>query len=167
MGDFFVDHGKDPVLQAFRRHQKVLAVLHKFTFGKALKNTGSLKANINIGCHQGQVRINAGCGFIVIACTDLGNIFNLPFIFPGNQTQLGVDLIALKAVDHLASGSFQPPGPLDIIFFIKPRPQLYKNDNFFAIFRSIDECFHHLAVPRQPVKGHLNRHHTGIMGGLI
>ena len=72
-------------------------------------------------------------------------------------------LIPVQPVDHLTAGIFQPPGPGNVVFLVKPGPKLHQNYNLFSIFSSFDQRLHNLALFCHPVKAHFYRNHTLIL----
>ena len=145
----------------------MFCLFHHVSQGKSLKYLRRLSADLWIGRHQGQVRVETRRLFIVISGTDLCDIFNPSFFLAGDQTELGMYFQPVQTVDHVASGVFQPSGPFDIIFLIEPGLQFHQHIHLLAVLRGFHQRFHHLAVFGQPVQSHPDRYHLRIKGRFM
>src|SRR5699024_10165121 len=97
---------------------------------------------------------------------DLCNALKLLICLSCDQAKLGMYLIAVQAVNNLASGILQTAGPLDIIFLIKAGTELHKHNNFFSILRSLNERLNHLTLLCKTVQCHLDGNHVLILRSL-
>ena len=78
-----------------------------------------------------------------------------------------MNLIAGQPVNHVASRFFQPLGPVNVVFFIEPGPQLHHDPHFLAVFRRLNQSVDDLGVFRHPVQSDLNGNHVRILGSLL
>ena len=145
----------------------MVAVLQRLAAGQGGKHLGGLGSQPGIGSHQAQVGIEFRGLFIVVAGADLGDIAQALVGVPGDQAQLGVDLVFRQAVDDPAAGVLQQVGHLDVVLLVKPGPQLHEDGDFLAVLGGLDEGLYHLAVGGHPVEGHFNGNHRVVLGGLL
>ena len=114
--------------------------------------------------HHGQIRIKPGGFFIIVSCANLGEVFHLLPVHAGNQAQLGMHLVAVQAIDHVAARALQPAGPLDIVLLVKAGLELHQHQHILAVFRRLDQGGHHFALLGHPVQGHLDGDHLVVRG---
>ena len=164
--DFPVNFFGDGALQAVGGRQQDLGLRHRLAHGQGLEYRRGALADLRVRRHQGQIRIQPGGFLVVISGADLGDILGLAVHNPGNQAQLGVDLIPRQAVDHIASRRFQLPGPLDVVGLVKAGLQLHQHLHILAVFRRLHQGADHLAVPGHPVQGNFDGYHR-IVGSRL
>lgn len=140
---------------------------NRLALGERLKDRRRLQTDRGIGGHQGQVGVEPGGFFVVVARAHLREIRRSPVFAAGDKTELAVHLIAVPPVNDLTPGLLQTARPFDVVFLVKARLQLDQHEHAFAVFGRFDEGFDDLAVPRDPVQGHLDRHNGGIVRRLL
>ena len=59
----------------------------------------------------------------------------------GDQADLGVHLVILKAVNDLAAGFFHAFGPVDVVLLVKARAQLDECGNVLTVFGGSTQVF--------------------------
>ena len=74
----------------------------------------------------------------------------------GDQGQLGMDFVIIKAIEHRAASFFQLFGPVDVVLLVKAGAQLHHGGNFLAVFRCIDQRLHDLGIACHAVQGHFD-----------
>ena len=84
----------------------------------------------------------------------------------GDQADLGVNLILLKAINHLAPGLLQPFRPVNVVLFIKPGTQLDQCGDIFTIFRSGTQVLHQFCLTGQPINGDADGQYRRVLCSL-
>ena len=64
---------------------------------------------------------------------------------------LGMNLVVLKAIEHLAARFLQPLGPVDVVLLVKAGAQLDEDGYVLAVFGGGAEIVHELGLAGQPV----------------
>ena len=154
-------------MQAFGRHQQLLRFFHGFSLGKGLKHRCGFQTDGAVRRHEGQVGVEPGSLFVVVAGVDLGEILGFSVFPAGHEAQLTVHLEAVQTINHLTARLLQPPGPLDVVLLVKAGLELHQRQHAFAVFRRFDQAFDDFAVPRHPVQGHFDGDHIGVAGRLL
>ena len=182
-GVVFQDHGcraaqlgciDDPVhlvqqhaLEAQRGHQHLLGGLRQLLHGKVLEHVGGFLTDAQICRDERIIGIELAGLFVVVAGADLGDVAVALRALLGDEGQLGVHLVIIKAIEDSTASLFQLLGPVDVILLVKAGTQLYQSHHFLAIFGGFDQGLHDLGFPRHPVKGHLNGDDLRIPRGLF
>ena len=166
-GNFPVNHLDHLALQAQRRYQQLFGILHQAADGQAVEHDGGIRADIPVGGHQGIVRIQTGSFFVVVPGSNLSKILHMVTNLAGDEQQLGMHLVFIQAVNHRTARFFQLFGPADIVFLVKPGPQLHHHQDVLPILRSADQGVYHLGIGRHPVQRYLDGYHAVILRGLV
>ena len=166
-GNFAVDQAQQMVLHGKGGHQQLLVAAVQVAHEHILEEVHRIRSNDRVGSEQGKVGVEGGGFFVEIASADLGDIAQTAVFLPaGNEADLGVALVAFDAVYHPAAGLLQLLGPFDVVLLIKPRPEFHQHGDRLAVFRCGAEVFGHSRVAGQPIDGHLDGEHLGVVGGL-
>ena len=72
---------------------------------------------------------------------------------PGDEAELGVYFVVLKAVYHRAARIFEPLGPVDVVELVKAGAQLDDDRDVLAAFGGLAEIIHELCFASQAVNG--------------
>ena len=88
-------------------HQHFFALLRQFLHGKVLEDIGRFLADAEVGGDEGVVGIELTGLLVVVAGTDLGDVGVAVGALFGNESQLGVDFVVVKAIDDRTSGLFK------------------------------------------------------------
>ena len=75
--------------------------------------------------------------------------------------------IFAQTVNDMAAGILQSAGHFNVVGFIKPRPQLYQNNNFLAVFRGFNQGINNLASFCHTIQGHLDRNNLFVLRSLM
>ena len=138
MGNLLVNPGKHLILQASGSHHQHRAVLQGLSQCQRLKHSCCIQADFRVGGHEREVGIEPRRLFIIVPGTDLGVILHL-FLSPaGDQTELGVHLIAVQSIHHLAASILQPAGPLNVVLLVKAGLELHQDKDLLAVFRRLN-----------------------------
>ena len=113
--------------------------------GHVLEEGRRVGADGALGGHQTEVGVELGRLLIVVARTDLSDVLDVGALPPGDQTDLGVDLVSLKAVEHRAPGLLQPLCPGDVVLLIEPCPQLHEDRHILPGLCGGGQVLHQLA----------------------
>ena len=154
-------------LESQRRHQHLVGLFGQLLDGQVLEHACGFLANIGVGSDEGQVGVQLTGFLVVVAGTNLGDVGITLCILAGDQGQLGVNLVVLKAVNHSTAGFLQLLGPVDVVLFIKAGPQLHQSHHFLAVFSGIHQSLHNLGLPGQAVQGHLDGDDLRVPGSLL
>ena len=154
-------------LEPQRRHQHLIGLLGQLLDGQVLEHACCLCTDIGISGDEGQVGVQLTGFLVVVAGADLGDVGIALCILAGDQGQLGMDLVVLKAVDHGTAGFFQLLGPVDVVLLVEAGPQLHQSHHFLAVFGGIHQGLHNLGFPGQTVQGHLDGNDLRVPGGLL
>ena len=150
--------------QICRCHQQLLVFTHKIADTHIPEEHGAIPANGIISGQQGKIRIQLGCLGIEIACANVGNIlYPLLLWLPiGNLAQLGMNLVAIKAVEDLAAGFPEAIDPANIVFLVKACLQLQQHRYILAHFRCHHQVVHQLYMTlAYPIDGNADGQHIG------
>ena len=123
----------------------MLGFFYRLTQHQCTEHLGCLRTDFLIAGQQRQVCIQTGSLFIIVARTDLGDVLQAIFCIPDDLAQLGMHFIFAQTINDMAAGILQSAGHFNVIGFIKPRPQLYQNNNFLAVFRGFNQGINNLA----------------------
>ena len=166
-GDFAVDQAQQMVLHGKGGHQQLLVAAVQVAHEHILEEVHRIRSDDRVGSEQGKVGVEGGGFFVEVAGADLGDIAQTAVFLPaGDEADLGVALVAFDAVYHPAAGLLQLLGPFDVVLLIKPRPEFHQHGDRLAVFRCGAEVFGHSRVAGQPIDGHLDGEHLGVVGGL-
>ena len=166
-GDLPVDHLQHPVLQAVRRDQQVLRLLHRLAHGQRAEDLRRLTADGLVVRHHAQVGIQAGGLLVVVARADLRGIRRVAVLHALDQAELAVHLVAVQAVDHVAAGLLQPAAPLDVVLLVKARLELHEHQHVLAVFGGLNERLDDLALLGHAVERHFDGNDALVVGGLL
>ena len=160
---FFQKHALEPQ----RCHQHLAAVLGQALYGKVLEYVGCFLANDGIGRDKGIIGVQLTGFFVVVTGADLGDVGVALCALAGDEGQLGVHLVIIKAIDNGAACSFQLLGPVNVVLFIKAGAQLHQSHHFLAVFGRFHQRLHDLGFPRHTVEGHLDGNDLRVMCRLF
>ena len=164
--DLLVDEGHEPGLQAVGRHQQLLVIPLQIGGGHVLEEGGRVGADGRAGRHEAEIGVQLGGLLVVVARADLGNVLDAGLVPPGDEADLGVDLVVLKAVEHGAARLLQPLGPGDVVLLVKACPQLHEHSDILAVFRRRGQVLHQFGGGGQAVDGDLDGQNRGVVGRL-
>ena len=153
-------------LQPRGGHQQLLIRPGEVGGGHVLEEGGGVRPNGGVGGHEGKVSVHPGGFLIIVPCADLGDVLDAAPLPPGDQADLGVDLIALRPVEKGAARLLQPLCPADVVLFVEPGAQLHQDGDILSIFRCGAQVVHQLGVGGQAVDGDTDGEHGGVGGGL-
>ena len=149
--DLFIHHKQNLVFKPVRRDQQPLIAALQVAQRHVFKERCGVGAD-GLGCgDERDVGILRGGLFVVVSGTDLRDVAHHAAVVAGDEADLGVDLVVLKAVDDLAAGFLQPLGPVDVVLLVKARAQLDEHRHVLAVFRRRAQVLHELGFSRQPV----------------
>ena len=114
------------------------------------------QSNLLVCGHQRYIRVLRGGSFVVIARSNLGIVSDGTLFFPGNQADLGVNLVLLESVDDSASGILQTLRPVNIVLLVKACAKLDKDRNVLPVLCCPAEIIHQLCFACQTVDGNLD-----------
>src|SRR5207247_8914697 len=106
-----------------RDHQFLQAGIASET-GKGVKHSRHFLGQLRLAREQAEVRINACGAWMVIACPEMDIVPESICIAPDNEHRFAVRLQTDHTVNDVGAGFFEPPRPLNIRRFIKPRAKL-------------------------------------------
>ena len=94
-------------LEAEGCHQHLFALFRQLLHGKVLEDVGRFLADAEVGGDEGVVGIELTGLLVVVAGTDLGDVGVAVGALFGDESQLGVNFVVVKAIDDRASGLFE------------------------------------------------------------
>ena len=151
LGDLLVHQREDMVLEAIGRDEQTLVFPLQIAKRHVVEKRARVHADMLVGGDERHVGILRGGFFVVIACTDLGDIAQARAVLAGDQADFGVDLVVLKAVDNLAAGLLQPFGPVDVVLLVETGAQLDQHGHILAVFCGRAQVFNQLGLARETV----------------
>ena len=104
--------------------------------------------------------------FVEVACADVGYAAYLAVLAPGDQAELGVYLVVLKAVEHRAARVLKALGPVDVVELVKAGAQLDYRCHVLAVLGGLAEVVHELCLAGQAVDGYLDGYDRRVVRGL-
>ena len=134
--------------------------------GQIVEQLHQVVAQLRPGTEQAHIRIEPGGFRVVVASAHVHIGAQLLPLPPQHQGHLGVGFKADHAIHHMDAGIFQLAGPLDVVFFVKAGLEFHQGHHLFAIFSGSDQGADYLRILRDPVEGHLDGEHIGIIGRL-
>ena len=85
-------------------------------------------------------------------------------LLAGDQADLGVHLVVLKAVDDLAAGLLHALGPVDVVLLVKAGAQLDQGGDVLAVFGCGAQVFDQLGLARKTVDRDADGQHGRVVG---
>ena len=153
--NLFVYHLKYAVLKTVRRNKKAVRFINSFAKQKRLEHGGGISSNPRIGGNERQVCVQKRRFFVVVSCSNLSDVGKSVFRVARNQAQFGMDFVIAQTVDNPASCFLKPSRHFNIVFLVKTRAKLHKNNNFLSVFRRLNQRVDYLAFVGNAVKCHL------------
>ena len=154
-------------LEAQRGNQHLVAFLSELLHSQIAEHLGGFLADALVCGDEGIIGIQLAGFFVVVAGADLGDVGVALCALAGDEGQLGVHLIVLKAVDDGAACAFQLLGPVDVVLLVKAGAQFHQRHHFLAVFGGFHQCLHDLRLPRHAVEGHLDGDDVRVLCGLF
>ena len=151
-------------LEAEGRHQHLIRGLGQLLHRQVLEYVGGLLADALAGGDEGKVGVQLAGFLVVVAGADLSDIGVAVLVFAGDQGELGVDFVVLKTVNHRTARGFQLLGPVDVVLFVEPGPQLHQGHDLLAVFGGVHQGLDDLGLPGHPVEGHLDGNNLRVPG---
>ena len=155
-GDDMIHLVQQHALEPQRGHQHLFAGFGQLLNGKILEDIGGFFTDLRVCRNERVIRIEFTGFFVVVPSADLGDVGIAILILFGNEGQLGVDLVIIKAINDGTACLFQLLGPVDIVLLVKAGTQLHKSNHFLAVFGGFHQRLHDLRFPRHPVERHLD-----------
>ena len=101
-----------------RNEQRAVAAL-KIAERHVAEEGRGVRADILVCRNERDIRILL-CGLLVIiACADLRDMAQCAALPQSDEADLGMNLVVLKAIEHLAARFLQPLGPVDVVLLVK------------------------------------------------
>ena len=170
LGNFLLYQLQQSLFQADRSHQQLLILTPQIANAHIPEEHGTISANSIISRQQGIIRIQLGGFCIKITSANMGNIFYPVFLWLpiGNLTQLGMNLIFVKAVKNLTACLPQSINPANIVGLVESSLQLQQNSYILAQFRCHHQIIHqlHMALANS-INGNTNGQHIRIVHSLL
>ena len=154
-------------LEAEGCHQHLFALFRQFLHGKVLEDIGRFLADAEVGGDEGVVGIKLTGLLVVVAGTDLGDVGVAVGALFGDESQLGVDFVVIKAIDDRASGLLEVLRPVDVVLFVKAGAQLHQRHDFLAVLGGFHESLYDLRLAGHAVERHLDGDDVGVLRGLF
>ena len=104
---------------------------------------------------------------VVVAGADVGVAADLVALLPHHQRGLAVRLQPDDAVDDVAAGPLQRPGPLDVRLLVEARLDLDQGHDLLAGLGGVDQRVDDRGVTGRAVERLLDRQHVRVGGGLL
>ena len=135
--------------------------------GQHVEQVGQVGADLGIGGEQAEVLVDAGRLRVVVAGADVAVPADLAALLAHHQRGLAVGLEPHQAVDDVAAGPLQHPGPADVGLLVEAGLHLDQHHDLLAGPGRVDQRVHDRGVAAGAVERLLDGQHVRVGGGLL
>ena len=133
--------------------------------GQVVEEVHHIASKLRIAGQQIQVRVEPRRFDVIVAGSDVDIAPQAAALFTDHQRRLGMSLQSAHAEGDVRANPLQLRRPVEIALLVESRLYLHYARDLFSMFRRANERFHERRVIPDAVRGHLERHSVGIIGG--
>ena len=161
------DHGLDALVQLERSQDQLARGAVLTDAGEQVEERGGILADIRAAGQQAQIGVEPRGRGIVVAGAQMHIAADAVVIAPHHQTDLGMDLVADHAIDHVHPGLLESPGPGDVVGLVEAGLQFHHHGDLLAVLHRVHQGAHDPAVAAGAVQGLLDGQDARIGRGLL